>query len=94
MIYGVNHLARRSIRDVIRESRKEIRDRKVPCDPWLDACAAGRSGNHCADFLVRFAHVLHVAGDCPKRVRAKLIDLAARIADATHVRAQRSHTSA
>lgn len=85
VIYGVNHIARRSVRDVLREARKEMHAAKVPVDPWVDACVAGRSGNHCADFLVRFAHVLTVAGECPKRVRAKLVEIAHRVADAAHI---------
>jgi len=82
VIYGVNHIARRSVRDVVREARKDIRDRHQPVDPWMDACAAGRSGNHCADFMVRFAHLMQTTGECAHRTRERLVDLAHRIADA------------
>jgi len=82
VIYGVNHMARRAIRDALREARKDIRARHVPVDPWLDAGVAGRSGGHCADFLVRFSRVLETAGECPHKIRARLVDVAHRIADA------------
>ncbi|MBX9857409.1 MAG: hypothetical protein K2Y26_17900 [Gemmatimonadaceae bacterium] len=82
VIYGVNHMARRAVRDVLREARKDLRDRHLPVDPWMDACIAGRSGNHCADFLVRMSRVLSTAGECPHKIRARLQDLAHRIADA------------
>lgn len=83
VIYGVNHMARRSVRDVVREARKALRAQGLPSDPWFDACVAGRSGNACADFLVRFAHALQVVGTCPAKVRATLVDIAHRVADAT-----------
>lgn len=85
VLYGINHMARRSVRDVMREFRKDQRERHQPVDPWADAVIAGRSGNHCADFLVRFAHLLQEAGECPKKVRARLVDIAHRVADATHL---------
>lgn len=82
VIYGVNHMARRSVRDVMRATRCELRGEHKPVDPWMDACIAGRSGNHAADFMVRFAHLLEVAGRTPCQVRQKLIEMAHRIADA------------
>lgn len=66
-----------------REARKDLRERHQPVDPWLDAVVAGRSGNHCADFMVRLARLLTVAGECSQRTRARLVDLAHRVADAT-----------
>ena len=84
VIYGVNHIARRNVRDVLRATRLELRERHQPVDPWVDACVAGRSGNHAADFLVRFGRVLQVAGRSPQQVREKLVTIAHRIADAVH----------
>ena len=81
VIYGVNHAARSSVRDLFRETRFEMRTSKLPVDPWLDSVIAGRSGNHYADFMARFASVLHTAGRCPHAVRATLRALADRVAD-------------
>lgn len=81
VIYGVNHAARRSVRDLFRETRFEMRAKKVPVDPWVDAVIAGRSGNHYADFTLRFARVLHAAGTCSQTVRTKLVEMAHRVAD-------------
>lgn len=85
VISVINLAARRSVRDIARVTRNELREQGLPCDPWLDATIAGRSGNHTADFMVRFAHVLHNAGRKPREVRARLVSLAMRIADAAHL---------
>lgn len=85
VISGINLAARRSVRDIARVTRQELRAEGLPCDPWLDATIAGRSGNHTADFMVRFAQVLHNAGRKPREVRARLVALAMRIADAAHL---------
>lgn len=85
MVYSVNRMARRSVRDFAREARQQIRREKLPVDPWLDSVVAGRSGNHAADFFTRFGALLHTAGRKPHDVRVALIALAVRIADAAHL---------
>lgn len=84
IIYAVNVMARRGVRDVMRETRQELRAARVPVDPWVDATIAGRSGNASADFMCRVAHVLHIAGRTPAQIREKLVLLAHRVADAVH----------
>jgi hypothetical protein len=91
VIYGVCRSARGSLRDVMRQTRHELREAHLPVDPWLDAAVVGRSGNHASDFLVRFAQLLQVAGRTPQQVRERLVLIAHRIADALHHKTTPAH---
>lgn len=82
---SLKRTARLAVRDVFREARRDARDRHAPVDPWHDCVIAGRSGNGFADFTVRAWQVLHTAGECPHRIKARLTELLHRVADATHL---------
>lgn len=82
---SVKRSARLAVRDVFREARREQRDRHVPVDPWHDCVIAGRSGNAVADFVVRSWQMWRVAGECPQKIKARLMDLMSRCADAAHL---------
>lgn len=82
---SIKRSARLAVRDVFREARVEDRARHLPIDPWHDAVIAGRSGNDFADFIVRSWQLWRVAGECPKKARARLQTLFDRVVNATHL---------
>ena len=81
VIHGVKLMCRRGVQDAMRQARADLRQRRAHVDEWLDSAAGGRAGNSASDFLLRFVQVMQAAGECPHRIKARVAEIAHRVAD-------------